>query len=106
MAYSVMTKGVGDVYQVTKPIQQFDVSFNRDFINKKMKAGLHCFDVFNQNENNGLITGQNLQINYHKKKDSRIFRIFLTNNLGNLKLNKENIEIQNEMIQQSSGLIK
>ena len=103
MAYSIMTKGTWEVYQVIKPIQQFDISFNREFVNKKMKVGLHCFDVFNKNETNGLIPGQNLETNYRQKKESRMFRISLTYNFGNLKLNKENTEIKNEKIQQKSN---
>ncbi|MBF2709897.1 TonB-dependent receptor domain-containing protein [Flavobacterium soyangense] len=103
MAYSILSKGTWEVYQVTKPIQQFDISFNKDFMDKKMKVGLHCFDVFNKNETNGLITGQNLETQYHQKKDSRFFRLSLTYNFGNSKLQKENTEIQNEKIQQSSG---
>jgi iron complex outermembrane recepter protein len=106
MAYSILTKGTWEVYQISKPIQQFDVSFNRDFMNKKMKVGLHCFDVFNKNETNGLINGQNLESQYHQKHNSRVFRISLTYNFGNLKLSKENTEIQNEKIQQSSGMVK
>ena len=106
MAYSILTKGSWEVYKISKPIQQFDISFNRDFLNKKMKVGLHCFDVFNKNETNGLITGNNLETQYHQKHNSRVFRISLTYNFGNLKLNKENTEIQNDKLQQSGGLVK
>jgi len=106
MAYSILTKGTWEVYRIDKPIQQLDISFNRDFLKKKMKVGLHCFDVFNKSETNGLITGQNLSTQYDQKKNTRVFRISLTYNLGNLNLKKENTEIQNEKIQQSSGLIK
>ncbi|MEI6821589.1 MAG: outer membrane beta-barrel family protein [Bacteroidota bacterium] len=105
MAYSIMTKGVYEVYHITKPIQQFDVSFNKEFIDKKLKVGLHVFDLFNMNETNGLIVGQNLETLYHQKHNSRVFRISLTYNFGNLKLHKENTEIQNEKIQKSSGLL-
>jgi len=103
IAYSFMSKGNYEVYQISKPIQQFDLSFNKNFINKKIKVGLHCFDVFNNNETNGLITGQNLQTQYHQKQDSRFYRISMTYKFGDSKLEKENTEIQNEKMQQSSG---
>lgn len=104
ISYSILPKGTWEIYQIEKPIQQFDVSFNKDFINKKLKIGLHCFDVFNSDETNALISGQNLNTEYRQKKDSRNFRISLTYNFGNLKLEKENTEINNEKLQQNKGL--
>lgn len=104
ISYSILPKGTWEIYQIEKPIQQFDVSFNKDFINKKLKIGLHCFDVFNSDETNALISGQNLDTEYRQKKDSRNFRISLTYNFGNLKLEKENTEINNEKLQQNNGL--
>ena len=44
--------GVWEIYKIEKAIQQFDMSFNRDFMNRKLKIGLHMFDVFNHNEVN------------------------------------------------------
>lgn len=104
ISYSILPKGTWEIYQIEKPIQQFDVSFNKDFSNKKLKIGLHCFDVFNSDETNALISGQNLDTEYRQKKDSRTFRISLTYNFGNLKLEKENTEINNEKLQQNNGL--
>ena len=106
ITYYILPSGNWEIYKVTKPIQQFDVSFNRDFMNKKLKIGLHCFDVFNSNEINALIAGQNLETNFRQKNDSRTFRISLTYNFGNLKLQKENTDIQTEKKQSSGGLVK
>lgn len=106
MTYFILPKGTWEIYQVEKPIQQFDISFNRDFLNKKLKVGLHCFDVFNANEINALIAGQNLDTRFYQKQDSRTFRISLTYNFGNLKLEKENTEIQTEKAKQGGGIIK
>lgn len=106
MTYFILPKGTWEIYQVEKPIQQFDISFNRDFLNKKLKVGLHCFDVFNANEVNALIAGQNLDTRFYQKQDSRTFRISLTYNFGNLKLEKENTEIQTEKAKQGGGIIK
>ena len=75
-------------------------------MNKKLKIGLHCFDVFNSNEINALIAGQNLETSFRKKEDSRTFRISLTYNFGNLKLEKENTEIQTEKVKTGGGLEK
>lgn len=104
MSYSILPKGTWIIYQIENPIHQFDISFNKDFINKKLKMGLHCFDVFNSSETNALVSGENLNTDYHQKKDSRTFRISLTYNFGNLKLEKENTEIKNEKIKQNTGL--
>ena len=89
-----------------KPIQQFDISLNKDFMDKKLKVGLHAFDVFNQNEINALVSSPNLQTNFYQKQDSRTFRISLTYNFGNLKLEKDNTDIQVEKVKSGGGLVK
>lgn len=98
--------GVWEIYKITKPIQQFDMSFNRDFMNRKLKIGLHMFDVFNQNEVNALVSSTNLQTKFYEKNDSRNFRISLTYNFGNLKLQKENTTINTEKVQSGGGMLK
>ena len=106
ITYFILPKGNWQIYKVTKPIQQFDISFNKDFMNKKLKLGFHVFDVFNSNQVNALIAGQNLETTFYKKEDSRTFRISLTYNFGNLKLDKENTDIQTEKVSQGGGLVK
>ena len=106
MSYFILPKGTWEIYQIQKPIQQFDISFNRDFMNKNLKIGLHCFDVFNANEVNALIAGKNLTTNFYQKPDTRTFRISLTYNFGNLKLEKENTDINTEKVNQGGGMLK
>ncbi|MFT3793467.1 TonB-dependent receptor domain-containing protein [Flavobacterium sp.] len=106
MSYFILPKGTWEIYGISKPIQQFDVSFNRDFMNKNLKIGLHCFDVFNANEVNALIAGQNLNTNYRQKNDSRHFRVSLTWNFGNSKLQQDNTNIDTEKMKQGGGLLK
>ena len=106
MTYFILPSGNWEIYKITKPIQQFDISFNRDFMDNKLKIGLHCFDVFNSNEISALIAGQNLESNFAQKRDSRTFRLSLTYNFGNLKLEKENTDIQVEKKQAGGGLVK
>jgi iron complex outermembrane recepter protein len=106
MTYFILPSGNWQIYKVTKPIQQFDISFSRDFMNKKLKIGLHAFDLFNANNVNALIAGKNLETNFYKKEDSRTFRISLTYNFGNLKLDKDNTEIQTEKVQSGGGILK
>lgn len=106
MSYFILPKGNWDIYRIEKPIQSFDISFNKDFMDKKLKIGLHCFDVFNANEVNALIASQNLNTNFYQKQDSRTFRISLTYNFGNLKLEKENTDIQTEKKNQGGGMLK
>ena len=98
--------GVWEIYKIEKAIQQFDMSFNRDFMNRKLKIGLHMFDVFNQNEVNALVSSTNLQTKFYEKNDSRNFRISLTYNFGNLKLQKENTTIDTEKVQSGGGMLK
>lgn len=105
--YFILPKGgVWEIYKIEKPIQQFDISINKDFMNKKLKIGLHAFDVFNQNEVNALISSTNLQTRFRQKEDSRTFRISLTYNFGNLKIDKENTTIDTEKVQSGGGLVK
>ena len=104
--YFILPTGNWQIYKITKPIQQFDISFNRDFLDKKLKIGVHAFDLFNINEVNALIAGQNLETNFFKKEDSRVFRLSVTYNFGNLKLAKENTDIQTEKAKSGGGLVK
>jgi hypothetical protein len=106
MSYFILPTGTWQIYNITKPIQQFDISFNRDFMKGKLKMGLHCFDVFNSNEVNALIAGNNLNTNFRQKQDSRTFRVSLTYNFGNLKLEKENTNINTEKVNSGGGLLK
>ena len=107
MTYFILPDGgTWQIYKITKPIQQFDISLNKDFLNKKLKIGIHAFDLFNQNEVNALISSTNLETNFKEKNDSRVFRISLTYKFGNLKLDKENTDIQVEKIQSGGGLVK
>ncbi|WP_395053153.1 TonB-dependent receptor domain-containing protein [Flavobacterium sp.] len=106
MTYYILPTGNWEIYKVIKPIQQFDISFNKDFMDKKLKIGLHCFDVFNSNQINALIAGQNLETTFRQKQDTRTFRISLTYNFGNLKLQKENTDIQTEKVKSGGGLVK
>ena len=104
--YFILPTGNWQIYKITKPIQQFDISFNRDFLNKSLKIGVHAFDLFNINEVSALISGQNLETNFFKKEDSRVFRLSVTYNFGNLKLAKENTDIQTEKAKSGGGLVK
>jgi len=106
MSYFILPKGTWEIYQITKPIQEFDISFNRDFMNKKLKIGLHCFDVFNANQINATIAAANLNTGFYQKPDSRTFRVSLTYNFGNMKLQKENTDIQIEKANQGGGILK
>jgi iron complex outermembrane recepter protein len=106
MSYYILPPGTWEIYKIDKPIQQFDVSFNKDFMNKKLKVGLHLFDVFNANEINAQISGQNIETNFYQKQDSRNFRISLTYNFGNLKLEKEDTKIETEKVKQGGGMMK
>ncbi len=103
MSYFILPKGTWEIYQITKPIQEFDITFTREFMNKNLKVGLHCFDVFNSNEINALVSSTNLETQFHQKPDTRTFRISLTYNFGNLALKKENTQIETEKVKSSGG---
>lgn len=103
MSYFILPKGTWEIYQITKPIQQFDITFTREFMNKNLKVGLHCFDVFNSNEINALVSSTNLQTQFRQKPDTRTFRLSLVYNFGNLALKKENTEIETEKVKSGGG---
>jgi len=102
MSYFFLPKGNWEIYKIMKPIQQFDISFNKNFLDKKLKIGIHCFDVFNVNEVNALVEGKNLKTQFYEKNDSRTFRVSLTYNFGNLKLQTENTNINVEKANEGS----
>lgn len=106
ITYYILPKGNWEIYQVTKPIQQLDISFNKSFLNKKLKVGLYAFDLLNSNQINALISSTNLETTFYKKQDTRVFRISLTYNFGNLKLDKENTNIDIEKVKQGGGMMK
>ncbi|MCF6131805.1 TonB-dependent receptor domain-containing protein [Flavobacterium wongokense] len=103
ISYTILQKGTWEIYNITKPIQEFDISFSREFMNKNLKVGVHCFDVFNSNEVNALVSSTNLETQYYQKQDSRNFRLSLVYNFGNLSLKKENTEIETEKVKSSGG---
>ena len=105
-SYFILPKGTWEIYGIDKPIQQFDVTLNKDFLSKKLKVSLHCFDVFNANEINANVAGNNLNTYFYQKRDSRTFRISLTYNFGNLKLDTENTKIKVDKANSGGGLLK
>lgn len=106
MTYYILPPGNWEIYDVTKPIQQFDISFHKEFLNKNLKIGIHAMDLFNQNEINAKIASTNLNTNFYEKNDSRVFRISLSYNFGNLKLDKENTTIETEKVKSGGGFVK
>jgi len=105
MNYFYIPVGNWEIYQINKPIQQFDISFNRDFFDKKLKLGLHAFDLFNQNKVNANVSSQGLNTLFTEKMDSRVFRISLTWNFGKLKT-VEKSTIDTDKIQSGGGIMK
>lgn len=106
MTYYILPPGNWEIYDVTKPIQQFDISFQKEFLDKKLKIGLHAIDLFNQNSITAQIATPNLNTNFYEKNDSRVFRISLSYNFGNLKLEKENTTIETEKVKSGGGFVK
>ncbi len=106
MSYYILPKGTWEIYNITKPIQEFDISLSREFMNKNLKIGLHCFDVFNSNEVNALVSSTNLQTQFYQKQDSRTFRISLVYNFGNLSLKNDNTNIDVDKTRSGGGLMK
>ncbi|WP_293891585.1 TonB-dependent receptor [Flavobacterium sp.] len=106
MSYFILPKGTWEIYNITKPIQEFDISFSKDFMNKNLKIGLHCFDVFNTNEVNATVSSTNLETKFYQKQDSRTFRLSLVYNFGNLSLKKEDTNIDVEKTSSGGGFLK
>lgn len=106
MTYYILPSGNWEIYDVTKPIQQFDISFQKEFLDKKLKVGIHAIDLFNQNSITAQIAAPNLNTNFYEKNDSRVFRISLSYNFGNLKLDKENTNIETEKVKSGGGFVK
>ncbi len=103
--YFYLPTGTWEIYKVNKPIQQFDISFQKEFLNKNLKIGLHAFDLFNQNSINATISSQNVNTLFYQKDDSRVFRISLSWNFGKLKT-VEQTDIEADKRQSSGGFIK
>lgn len=102
LGYFFLPKGVYQVYKLDKPIQQFDISFQRDFLNKDLKIGFHVFDLFNQNEVNAVVASNSIRTNFYEKMDTRVFRISLSWNFGKIKMQDET-QINAEKINTTGG---
>jgi hypothetical protein len=106
MSYNLTPPGTWEIYSLTKTIHNFDISFSKDFLNKNLKIGLHCFDVFNTNEINATVSSTNLQSKLYQKPDTRTFRISLVYNFGDLALKKDNTDINIEKTNSGGGFLK
>ena len=80
--YTYTTKGSYQIYSIEKPIQRFDLSISKSFLNKSLKVNLNIKDVFNTFEVNALSKSLNLNSIYNSKLDSQSIRIGITYNFG------------------------
>ena len=105
--YNFFSKGTYQIYQITKPIQSFDISISKSFYKKDLRATISVVDVFNTNEINALGKFTNTNINYHQKNDTRVFWFKLSYKFGKLKSqSKENreVEVENKKVENNKDL--
>ncbi|MFH6943518.1 outer membrane beta-barrel protein [Flavobacterium aquidurense] len=62
------------MYNVNNSIQKFDIAFNKKIFKKYLNLVFSATDLFNTNNVNVVVAGQNLKTNFYKKEDSRAVR--------------------------------
>jgi iron complex outermembrane recepter protein len=80
--YSRVSKGTYQVYQINKPIQKFDLTLSRSFLNKALKVTVSARDIFNTVELSALTFGKNINTSYSLLRDTRSLRVGISYNFG------------------------
>ena len=65
-----------------------DVSFSREFYDKKLKASLSFEDIFNTDQSNGRVSFPNIHMTSYSKQDTRIIWFKVSYSFGKVEKNE------------------
>ena len=80
--YSHVSKGTYQIYQITRPVEKFDLTLSRSFLNRALKVTLSARDVFNTMQLSAVTSGKNISTDYTLLRDTRSFRVGVSYNFG------------------------
>lgn len=87
--YNFTSKGSVDVYNLNVPIQNLDVHFSTKILKQKLILNVGVLNALNSYGFNANFNGNQIDSQYNRKNETRMYRISLTYNFGTFK-NAEN----------------
>jgi len=85
VTYYNMFKGVMNLYELNKPAQNLNISFNKKFLNNKLVINAGVDNVLNTDGYNVNVFGKGLKMRTETLNEPRMFKIGLSYNFGSFK---------------------
>lgn len=86
--YYLTGKGNYQVYEFVRNRSALDVSFSREFYDKKLKTSLSFEDIFNTDQSNGRVSFPNIHMTSYSKQDTRIIWFKVSYSFGRVEKNE------------------
>lgn len=86
--YYITGKGNYQIYEFVRNRSALDVSFSREFYDKKLKTSLSFEDIFNTDQSNGRVSFPNIQMTSYSKQDTRIIWFKVSYSFGRVEKNE------------------
>jgi hypothetical protein len=90
MEYYIAGKGNYQIYEFTRNRSSFDVTFSREFQDKKWRTSLSFEDIFNTDQNTTAVSFPNIRMDSYSKQDTRIIWFKLSYSFGKVEKNDSN----------------
>lgn len=85
--YYITGKGNYQIYEFVRNRSALDVTFSREFYDKKLKASVSFEDIFNKDQSNNRVSFPNIQMNSYSKQDTRIIWFKVSYSFGRVEKN-------------------
>ena len=85
--YYITGKGNYQIYEFVRNRSALDVSFSREFYDKKLKTSLSFEDIFNTDQNTGRVSFPNIHMTSYSKQDTRIIWFKVSYSFGKVEKN-------------------
>lgn len=86
--YYLAGKGNYQVYEFVRNRSALDVSFSREFYDKKLKTSFSFEDIFNTDQSNGRVSFPNIHMTSYSKQDTRIIWFKVSYSFGKVEKNE------------------
>ena len=85
--YYIAGKGNYQIYEFVRNRSALDVSFSREFYEKKLKTSISFEDIFNTDQSNTRVSFPNIHMNSYSKQDTRIIWFKVAYSFGRVEKN-------------------
>ncbi|WP_343636028.1 outer membrane beta-barrel family protein [Fluviicola sp.] len=86
--YYLTGKGNYQIYEFVRNRSALDVTFSREFYDKKLKASVSFEDIFNKDQSNNRVSFPNIEMNSYSKQDTRIIWFKVSYSFGRVEKNE------------------